>query len=493
MRAWLSSCLGALIGGVALADTGDTGEGGDVAVRLSVSDAVATWTGVTGHNFAGELVRVVGDVDGDGLDDVITGMRGHDRDLATANSGAAALVYSRLGHSGTGSLGTQALLTGRSANEWVGYSVAGIGDINGDGYDDIAAGTPEDLGGSGGRVWLVYGGSRRHFGTRPISSVAAAFWNGIAPGARGGEGIAPAGDVDGDGYDDFMVGSAGADNPGGVDRGAVHLVFGSAAAYTGRQLLRGETTWWGEAAGDELGSRYAHGHGDSNGDGLVDLVMGAPGYGADDEGAVYVQAGDGARPTGLHAVEDADSILVGVSAGGDSRFGHALSADGDVDGDGYDDLAVGAFYYDLPETQAGLGTLFYGSSAGFGVTTADAADAVVHAQTAQARLGRDICIAGDLDDDGLDDLVVGMYRWGEPVRQAGATLVLLAADGLAGSYEVDDTDFVIQGQVAWELAGYSVHSGGDIDGDGRDDLLAGAPGLSSTTGALYLFSSTVFD
>ena len=327
--------------------------------------------------------------------------------------------------------------TGASAGDGLGAALANVGDVNGDGIDDLIAGMPHHAGvgpASGGALLL----------SGADASVLMEF-GGAAAGDEFGAAVAGAGDVDGDGVPDVMVGA-----PRSAAAAGAALVFSGADG----SLLH---TFTGSAAGDELGRAVA-GAGDVNGDGFADLIVGAPHAdpAGPDSGAALVYSGaDGSL---LHAFSGSQA---------DAQAGTAVAMLGDVDGDAHDDVVVSA-----PLDGAGFGAVRIYSGSGGGLLHSLAG--------AQAgwMFGAALAATADLDGDGVRDLLVGVPKqlWGRVHAYSGATGAKLFETTASSSKEL----------------GSSVAAAGDINGDGLSDVLAGTPELTSSSdwkkGLLYVFS-----
>ncbi len=281
--------------------------------------------------------------------------------------------------------------------------------------------------------------------------------------------VSSAGDVDGDGFDDYLVG-ANVNDELVTSGGKVYL-------YRGGVVLPDSTlfTFAGDRQREYLGGCVA-GAGDLNGDGLADWAVGAPGPGVTGTlpGRVFVFLGS--DPIDMVP----DFILEGVTPGG--QFGAALAMDGDLNGDGYDDLAVGA-----PRDSSGVVYLFFGG-AGFTPVAGD----TLFARAVDQRFGKALCYWKGQGDAGADGLVVGAPRSSDAATWAGAAL--LYRGGPAFDRQAD---LVIGGRSAGDALASALDGSTDLDGDGAADLLVGAPhadvGLSADAGKAYLFSAAPLD
>jgi hypothetical protein len=292
--------------------------------------------------------------------------------------------------------------------------------------------------------------------------------------------------VDGDGLDDVLVGAPGA----GSDAGKAFVVLGASLTLGTLSLGSADFALTGEAASDFAGYSLS-GVGDTDGDGLDDLLVGAYGNddGGADAGAAYLVAGADLASTPL-SLSRATCALVGESAY--DYAGWAVSAAGDVDGDGDPDLLVGALYNDEAAGNAGKAYLVVAAdlSTSGGSTDLGTAFCSFQGEAARDYAGDALSSAGDVDADGYADLLIGAAENDAAGADAGkAYLVLGASLGSGGSLSLAGADIAIVGAAANDATGRSVADAGDVDGDGRDDILVGAPGNDtegSNAGVTYL-------
>lgn len=391
------------------------------------------------------------DYDRDGYDDVAIGAP-----FAAESDGRVAIH--RGGPSGT-SAGASAVLRGASgAASELGASVACAGDLDGDGYADLAVGSPRA--GDAGRVEVFFGGPDAipESGARSIAIDAPSDG-----GSLFGSAIAGAGDVDGDGYGDLVVAAAGE----GVTPGRFHVYRGRADGV--------ETTPARTVVGSGRFASALAGAGDVDGDGLADLAVGAYAAGSM-TGEVQIFLGSA---SGIGAI--ASFTIAGVAPTG--RFGFSVAWAGDLNGDGFADLAVGA-----PDTevsgmpQVGSVLVFYGSPAG---PSASPDATLAGVSSGGGFFGHSVAGMGDGDGDGIDELAVGAFGVAE---RAGRVSVFMGSEsGLVTTMRTTvDGPFGAGGDFGWALA-----SAGDVDRNGRDDLVVGAPGVEARSGRAYVFRGAV--
>jgi hypothetical protein len=362
---------------------------------------------------------------------------------AFAVLGAASLLFAMPAHA----ISTRTLIAplGEAANDQFGRSVSGAGDVNGDGYADVIVGAwGNDAGGSAsGRAYVYFGG--------PLAdAVADLTLTGEAASDQFGFSVSGAGDVNGDGYADVIVG-AHSNNAGGNASGRAYVYFGGPLADAVADL-----TLTGEAAFNQFG-RSVSGAGDVNGDGYADVIVGAwvNDAGGSSAGRAYVYFG------GPLADALADLTLTGAAAG--DQFGISVSGAGDVNGDGYADVIVGAYLNDSGGSDAGRAYVYFGGP------LADAvADLTLTGAAAVDEFGVSVSGAGDVNGDGYADVVVG--AWG---NDAGGGSAGRAYVYFGGTLPNSTADLIFAGAAGDQL-GISVSDAGDLTGDGLADVIAGA-------------------
>ncbi|MBO6656084.1 MAG: DUF4347 domain-containing protein [Pseudomonadales bacterium] len=492
-----------------------------------------TFLGAAAEDQAGFNVTSLGDINGDGYDDIA--ISAVTESTNASDSGATYVVFGTpagLGAtfelSNLHSTNTDGfVLRGIDVNDLSGRSVAG-GDLNGDGFADIIVGASnaDPNGDRSGEVYVVFG--RADFsgvltdGVFELGSLASGggtdgfVLNGVASPDTAGRWVDFAGDVNGDGFGDFLIGAPGSN----AAEGATYLIYGTddfspilgqGGADTGEfelsdlETINGGdgtigTVFRGVAAGDYSGN-FVAGNGDFNGDGLRDIVIGAyyAGYSGYNTatGATYVIYGDtsgfGAE-VNLADLDGTDGFEL-VGAAGDYS-GKSLDLF-DFNGDGFDDLVTTAPYADANGyVDNGItyvifgeaGTPFTGSQ-----SLSSAADVTINGvDSSDAGSGFKVISAGDVNSDGFDDLLIGRV----PVAgvDQGAAYIIFGNDSYTSGSSIEVSDvvpdaastvggdagltvdigFVLSGIDSDDYAGQAIAAAGDFNGDGFDDLIIGA-------------------
>jgi hypothetical protein len=397
--------------------------------------------------FLGECVATAGDVNADGYSDIVLGAFKY-------GFGGAAAVY--LGGSYAMRIASTTSTTGGAIAARMGTAVGNAGDVNGDGYADALVGLPDATNGQAGEGIVQF----RTGSTVGLSAAPTLVLEANVAGARFGASVCSAGDVNGDGYADVIIGAPLA---GGAGRAYIH--HGSPGGLSAVAAL----TLTGPAASRFGASVSAAG--DINSDGYADVIVGAP-----DANEVYVYLGS---VTGI--VTPAHTVL---SEGAGALFGHSVGTAGDVNGDGFSDVVVGAIGYSNGQANEGAAYVYHGSLLGIVLPFAQRMEPNV----ANARSGYSVAGAGDVNGDGFFDVIVGADQWASGQANEGAAFIFHGSPtGIGAAPNIN-----LQRNLVDLFFGRSVAEAGDINGDGYADVIVGAPGYEAPAaqtdeGAFYVF------
>jgi hypothetical protein len=414
LSVWQNGAVTALIE----ADVAVSANNIDLA-RFAATDGIAI-TGAAGGDGAGRGLAYLGDINGDGIDDIAVDAPGSDPS-GRAGAGTAYVIYGR----DDGSLGDLNLadfnsndgfrLLGAGNGHGLGSAIGGAGDVNGDGISDLIVGAP-GANGNAGLTYVIYGanGSLADIDLAALNAAQGFSIAGIDPDDLSGYSVSSAGDVNGDGFDDLLIGAQGADVPDFYSAGKAYVVFGGAGLSD------------------------------------IDLATLAP-------------------DQGFRLFGTADN----------DRIGRSVSAAGDINGDGIDDFMVAG----VRGTHA-KAFIVYGQEDGLGdinlATFTPAQGFTVTGTSDFDSGGFAIARAGDVNGDGFQDIILGDSSARQIGRHySGETYVIYGGAGDHSNVDLDNLlqtqGFRISGANEYDFSGRSVSSAGDINGDGFDDILIGAP------------------
>lgn len=463
--------------------------------------------GVDAGDQSGVAVSSAGDVNGDGFDDVLIGAW-----LASPNGVSSGESYVVFGGTDIGATGVFELssldgvsgfvIRGDDAGDLSGSSVASAGDLNGDGFDDLVIGSSnaDPNGNASGESHVVFGsadvGSTGIVQLSGLDGTNGFVLRGVGAFDLSGHAVSSAGDFNGDGIDDLLIGAYGSDPNDASGAGVSYVIFGTAdLGMTGVIELSAldaasGVVLNGVAEADRSGFSISWA-GDINDDAFDDVVIGADRADPNglSSGETYVVFGGPAVGTsdvielaGLNGTNG--FVLRGVAAGDFS--GSSVSSAGDVNADGIADVIIGAYGADTNGFFSGESYVVFGGNAvvAAGVVELSSLDGsngfVVRGIDAGDQCGESVSGAGDLNGDGVDDLIIGASSAGPSGASSGETYVIFGAVDLGSSGFVDlslldgSSGVVLNGVNVGDQSGSSVSSAGDINGDGFDDVIIGA-------------------
>jgi hypothetical protein len=412
-------------------------------------------------------VAGAGDVNNDGFDDFLIGAPLADGTSQTDEGRS----YLYLG-SNSGVQATSYVIEGDQASAKLGMSVAGAGDLNGDGYDDVVVGASEFTMGKSkeGRA-IVYLGSEAGLGAQ------IGVWTSDSqqtPIPAYGYSVASAGDVNNDGFDDIIVGAYQYDH-GNTNEGSAFVFHGS---HTGLSLSANWTAE-GDQANAYFGNSVASA-GDVNNDGFDDVIVGARLFdnGQADEGKAFVYRGSatGLSPSYSWTAEPNQAT---------ANFGVSVASAGDVNNDGFDDVIVGANLYNNGENDEGIVFLYRGSVNGPSLF----ANWSSESNKASSDYGFSVAGAGDVNGDGFDDVIIGAPKFNDTLSGEGKAFVYLGSSAGLDSGAI----WTAKGGLSSVNFGYSVAGAGHTNNDTFDDVIVGAWKYSNgqtSEGRAYVFQGT---
>jgi hypothetical protein len=480
---------------------------------------------VTGHQ-TGVSVSGAGDVNEDGISDLLVGAL-YASPSNRSQAGAAYVIYGSrilpaaldLNIALTSTQGM--VIWGAVAGDQTGISVSAAGDVNGDGKSDILVGVNRAslLNRTyAGAAYVIYGGQTLpavlDLNTTLTATQGLAIQGAVANDLMGIS-VSAAGDVNGDSISDLVVGAYSASPLSRYQAGTAYVIYGSQTLPAVLDLLMLTATQGlvirGAVAGDHAGFSVSAA-GDVNGDGISDVVVSsylASPQGRTQAGVVYLIYGSASLPAMLDLntviVATQGMVIWGAKVGDET--GRSVGAAGDVNGDGISDIVVGAFGASPQDRNlAGAVYVIYGNLSlpavlDLAVITASQG-LMIQGAMAGDHIGTSVSTAGDVNGDGISDLVVGADT-ASPLNRssAGAAYLIYGSQILPAVLDLNITltsaqGLVIQGSAKGDQIGVSVSAAGDVNGDGKSGLVVGANGASplnrSRAGAAYLIYSSVF-
>ncbi|MGE5449105.1 MAG: FG-GAP-like repeat-containing protein, partial [Bacteroidales bacterium] len=407
------------------------------------SIADAEFYGQPAGDYMGYSLSSAGDVNNDGYDDIVIG--------AFANGQIGSMAGCAYVYFGKDIIENKAALTlyGQKANDHFGQIVSSAGDINGDHFSDIIVGS---FFGEYAKVYL---------GGMQMDNVADYTFTGGTRSHYFGSSVSKAGDFNKDGFDDIIIGDF-RNYENEVRPGKAYLYFGGTSMDTTPDL-----TFEGEEDHNDFGQTVAYA-GDVNKDGFPDIMIGAPGY---DKvaltGRLYIYYGS--------AIPDTIPDVVITGNKHYRRLGQRIATAGDVNNDGYDDIIAGLPFYGNSMEGISYVNIYYGGAA------MDTIPDVIIAKKDYG-FGAAVSTAGDLNNDGFDDVIIGAYGY-LSVYYGGQAMDTIP-------------DMIIMGEENWSNFAPSISFAGDVNKDGHTDLLVGnaeSSAAGSGMGRAYIYSSQLIN
>ncbi len=388
-----------------------------------------TLNGTDAEGFSGGTVSSAGDINGDGIKDFIIGAFGAAVN-GQNNAGKTYIVFgTNKGFPANFNLanlnGNNGFaVTGTNTFDYAGLFATGISDINGDRIDDILISAPGPLGGTPGKSYVIYGrttGFSPNLNLAEINNNNGFVINGIDGNSSG---TASSGDINGDGIPDLVIGADGGNTSGGINAGKTYVIFGQQGGFTGSVN--------------------------------VPELNGTTGF-----------------------------VIAGLNA--EERSGIALTATGDINGDGNKDIVIGAPGATVGDKiNAGKTSVIFGKKDAFPVIVNPAElngnnGFTISGFDAEGSAGNAVSYAGDINKDGFDDLLIGASSANSNSKNnAGKTFIVFGKKEFSANFSLAEANgknaLVLNGVETDGLVGTAVSGGGDINGDGIDDIIVGAPG-----------------
>lgn len=460
-----------------------------VAKNIDLGSVYSTITGANENDNVGLSVSSVGDINGDGYADIILS--------SIYESSFAGKVYIIFGQSVKVSnlnigtiLETQGFsITGGSSYDYFGTTLSAAGDVNGDGYDDIIVGAPSSSSGDG-KVYVIFG-KASGFSDVNVNALSSTERFSIygAQDSRCGSSVSSAGDVNGDGYDDIIIGAS--------DSAKVYVIFGKASGFSSIYLDSLSSSDGYIISGDDIGFAVS-GAGDFNGDGYADVIIGAGSSSpkSNKEGTSYILYG---KASGFSNV-DLSSITMdqGFYIVGDNvndQSGRTVSSLDDFNGDGYADIIIGAPF---ALSNTGKSYIIYGNktiSSNIDLSSINATHGMeIIGALSNGNLGSSLSGAGDVNGDGYADIIIGANSASPKSFHEGVSYVIFGNSEKNSQLSLgslkEPQGYRLTGDSYNDVSGNDVSGGGDLNNDGYDDVIISAPfvdiGSNDNVGKVYI-------
>ncbi|MDZ8104998.1 MAG: Ig-like domain-containing protein [Nostoc sp. DedQUE12a] len=460
---------------------------------------------INAYDFLGTSVSNAGDINGDGFDDLIIGASGGDPNdeynagesyVIFGNSSGFSASFNLLSLNGSNGF----VINGIDAEDGSGFSVSNAGDFNGDGFDDLIigapAGDPNDQY-NAGESYLVFGKSSGFDASLNLSTLNGSNGfaiNGVDTRYNSGNSVSSAGDINGDGFDDVIIGASVIEFNEQYNAGDSYVVFGSNNDFSANfnvSSLDGSNGFVINGIDVDGRSRISISNaGDINGDGFDDLIIGANGVNPNGNifaGKSYVVFGDSSfsATVNLSSLDGNNGFVInGIDAYDNS--GSSVSNAGDINGDGFDDLIIGALGANRNHlgSAAGKSYVVFGTNSGFAasfdLSTLNGSNGfAINGINGGDNSGFSVSSAGDFNGDGIDDLIISANRASPNGIYIGGQVYVVfgSKSGFGSTLNLSDLNgnngLAINGINDGDQIGISISGGGDINGDGFDDVIIG--------------------
>jgi len=387
------------------------------------------------------------------------------------------------------------VIYGESDNDLMGTSVSNAGDLNGDGLSDIIISSelssPSSNARHGGTSYVIYG-------RKNVSNIDLATLNttvgfrikGSTEYEYSGCSVSSAGDVNGDGVNDLIVGAYNATNKGYANTGAAYVIYGKRSGLTDINL--GSLTkaqgfaMYGSVAGEGFG--YSVSGADVNNDGYSDLIIGSYYYNGF-TGRAFVVFGQSGTRDSLQMKQmklGREGFLINAAVTGDG-IGISVAGVADINGDKIPDIVLGAYWSSYVRLHAGAVYVIYGRKSFIGTMNLDSITStdgfIIGGPQKYSAAGNSVASGGDFNGDGINDIVIGLSK--ATINGAGDAGMAFVIFGLSEPRSFLDLyqlpairGFSVDGVQASDLAGYSVGGGCDFNHDNFSDIIVGATGAS---------------
>lgn len=447
----------------------------------------------------GDALTGIGDVNGDGMDDFLVSAPYFD-DISI-NEGKVYLFFGK----DTGwekninCSEADASFIGENENDNFGQNMGSAGDINGDGLNDfLISSTKNDQGDSNtGKTYLFFGKETGWEKNINCSEADVSFIGEYAED-KSGIAISGVGDVNNDGFDDFLISAPGYDVSVDSDEGKVYLFFGKESGWEkNTNCSEADASFLGESQNDEFGNSVTNG-GDVNKDGYDDYLISsiANAQGGNYAGKIYLFFGKNSGWSNNFNCSNSDASFIGEFAG--DYAGKSISGGGDINGDGYYDFIIGAPSNDEYGDVSGKSYIFFGKATDWDRDiNCSEADVTFIGETEMAFSGGSVSIVGDVNNDNYDDILIASHMHNMTVPYVGKVYLIYGkSSGWSSRSYLTNADASFYGEAERDFLGQmdSISGIGDINGDNSDDMIIGAnfnDEYGKNTGKAYIFFGVI--